>query len=250
MSSPMTINYNSTITVIPSKQLCKIIDEEYRSIRQYLNEQNQVLNRESFGFSYSPQELGRTSNQANASRIRLDLNDLKWLYTSLAQMRGYDASVPYLHSLLADCWIVLPERSEQDPSSVCSEVDCAQKVRKEKQVENQQMTRSSDTARKPMPGDTIDFPLKHLNRHLLAVAQFACSVVAGFVFGFIGIELLVGQLDFGFRLLLGVMIGLIVALSEIYFLAQKLNEEDDVSLPSSHPTLQSMAKSTQKTHQD
>lgn len=36
---------------------------------------------------------------------------------------------------------------------------------------------------------------------------------------------MVGNLDFGFRLLLGVMCALVIALAEIYFLAKKLNEE-------------------------
>lgn len=60
---------------------------------------------------------------------------------------------------------------------------------------------------------------------MIAVAQFIFSVAAGFAFGFIGIELIIGQLDFGFRLLLGIMIALIIALAEIYFLAKKLNED-------------------------
>jgi TMEM199 family protein len=70
--------------------------------------------------------------------------------------------------------------------------------------------------------------VKQINRHLIAVAQFLFSVAAGFAFGFIGIELIVGNLDFGFRLLLGIMIALIIALAEIYFLAKTLNEEYDI----------------------
>lgn len=70
------------------------------------------------------------------------------------------------------------------------------------------------------------FPsVKEMNKQLIAVAQFIISVLAGFAFGFIGIELIVGNLDFGFRLLLGVMFALIIALAEIYFLAKKLNED-------------------------
>lgn len=59
------------------------------------------------------------------------------------------------------------------------------------------------------------------------MAQFLFSVAAGFAFGFVGIELLVGNLDFGFRLLLGIICALVIALAEIYFLAKKLNEEID-----------------------
>lgn len=65
-----------------------------------------------------------------------------------------------------------------------------------------------------------------MNRQLIAVAQFIFSVLAGFAFGFIGVELIVGDLDFGFRLLLGIIIALVIALAEIYFLAKRLATED------------------------
>lgn len=68
--------------------------------------------------------------------------------------------------------------------------------------------------------------MKQINKQLIAVAQFIFSVIAGFAFGFIGVELIIGNLDFGFRLLLGIICALIVALAEIYFLALKLNEND------------------------
>lgn len=65
--------------------------------------------------------------------------------------------------------------------------------------------------------------------------QFIFSVVAGFVFGFFGLQLIFGSLDFGFRLLLGVIFALIVALAEIYFLAKKLTEYDDAIDGKSNP---------------
>lgn len=71
------------------------------------------------------------------------------------------------------------------------------------------------------------FLVKQMNRQMIAVAQFIFSVIAGFAFGFIGIELIIGSLDFGFRLLLGIMCALVIALAEIYFLAKKLIEEED-----------------------
>lgn len=69
--------------------------------------------------------------------------------------------------------------------------------------------------------------VKQINRQLVAVLQFIFSVAAGFAFGFIGVELIIGNLDFGFRLLLGVICALVIALAEIYFLAKKLNEDID-----------------------
>lgn len=77
---------------------------------------------------------------------------------------------------------------------------------------------------------TFLFVVKQINRQLIAVLQFIVSVAAGFAFGFTGVELMVGNLDFGFRLLLGIICALIIALAEIYFLAKKLNEDlQDVS---------------------
>lgn len=67
--------------------------------------------------------------------------------------------------------------------------------------------------------------VRAINSQLIAILQFVFSVAAGFAFGFVGIALIVGDMDFGFRLLLGIMIALIIALAEIYFLAKKLNEE-------------------------
>lgn len=67
--------------------------------------------------------------------------------------------------------------------------------------------------------------MKQINRQLIAIGQFILSIFAGFLFGFKGVEWMIGNLDFGFRLLLGVMCSLVIALAEIYFLAKKLNEE-------------------------
>lgn len=64
-----------------------------------------------------------------------------------------------------------------------------------------------------------------MNKQLIAIFQFIISVAAGFAFGFIGVEVLVGSLDFGFKLLLGIIFALIIALAELYFLAKKLSED-------------------------
>ena len=83
--------------------------------------------------------------------------------------------------------------------------------------------------------------VKLINKQLIAVAQFVFSVIAGFAFGFIGVELIIGNLDFGFRLLLGIICALVIALAEIYFLAKKLSEDYDDVAPGSVP---------QKLHQE
>lgn len=88
-----------------------------------------------------------------------------------------------------------------------------------------------------------------MNRQLIAVGQFILSVAAGFAFGFLGVELAIGDLEFGFRLLLGaklifqlisrwiwpflkpnlisgIICALVIALAEFYFLAKHLSDED------------------------
>lgn len=85
----------------------------------------------------------------------------------------------------------------------------------------------------------LSYTVQQINRHLIAVLQFIFSVLAGFAFGFIGVELIIGDLDFGFRLLLGIICALIIALAEIYFLAKKLNEDYESVSP---PIQRSMAK--------
>lgn len=84
--------------------------------------------------------------------------------------------------------------------------------------------------------------MKQINRQLIAVAQFVFSVISGFMFGFLGVELIIGNLDFGFRLLLGIICALVIALAEIYFLAKKLNEEMPIESPSKTANLHSSDK--------
>lgn len=154
----------------------------------------------------------------------LSLADIKWLYGTLKQLRQTDQAVPYLHALLRGCELKLPQNPIQERNPEL-EARC-QRLRKEQEDrEYHRMTKNVDSIRKHMPEETLSYQMKQINRHLIAVAQFLFSVAAGFAFGFVGIELLIGQLDFGFRLLLGIIIALIIALAEIYFLAKKLNEE-------------------------
>lgn len=77
--------------------------------------------------------------------------------------------------------------------------------------------------------------VKQMNKHLIAVFQFILSVLAGFAFGFIGVELIIGNLDFGFRLLMGIICSLVIALAELYFLAKKLNEDLNFEVQSVKP---------------
>ncbi|XP_062536591.1 transmembrane protein 199 [Armigeres subalbatus] len=219
----------STNNVDTSGKAVEFTDKE----QKFLKEQNtanqtkddvddETLSIEDKSESPPPDILKSAANQSNT--LTLSLNDLKWVHQALNRLRKDDPDVPYLHELMQDCELLLPENEIQERNPEL-EARC-QKLRKQQEAkEYEAMTRNVDNVRTLMPQDTIAYQMKQINRQLIAVAQFIFSVAAGFAFGFIGIELIVGQLDFGFRLLLGIMIALVIALAEIYFLAKKLNED-------------------------
>lgn len=151
------------------------------------------------------------------------LDELEWLH---ANKKG----VSHFHELISGCELelpspVIPPRNPELEARI-------QKLKAEQEErEYKKMTKNVDNIRIKQPDETIGYQLRQINRQLIAVLQFIFSVAAGFAFGFIGIELLVGNLEFGFRLLLGVIFALIIALAEIYFLAKKLAEDDEPPTP-------------------
>lgn len=166
-------------------------------------------------------------NDARSDKTMLVLQDLKWLNKYMVEERKSDASnkkSSYLHQLLQGCKLLLPENEilERDPEL---EARCQRLKLEQEELVYRKMTKDVDPT-KNYPEDSIGYQLKALDRHLIAILQFIFSIITGFLFGFLGIELMIGDLDFGFRLLLGIICALIVAIAEIYFLAKKLNEED------------------------
>ncbi|XP_020813018.1 transmembrane protein 199 [Drosophila serrata] len=157
----------------------------------------------------------------------LYLSDLHWLTGVLNDLRREERSELFLHELIESCELVLPE-NELKPRNPELEARC-QRLREEQQNrEYQKMTKNVDAGLKNFPEDTISYQIKSINKQIIAVAQFIFSVAAGFTFGFFGVNLMVGPLPFGFRILLGVIVALIIALAEMYFLAKKLHEYDEV----------------------
>lgn len=158
----------------------------------------------------------------------LCVEDFNWLYSQVKILRekGDPSSSTYLHKLLEGCEIVLPQPPviERNPELEAR----IQRLKKEQEErEYKAMTKNVDNVRVRHPDDSIGYQMKMMNSHIIAVVQFIVSVGAGFTFGFVGIQLMVGSLDFGFRLLLGVACALVIALAEIYFLAKKLSEDYD-----------------------
>ncbi|KAG7189372.1 hypothetical protein KM043_017021 [Ampulex compressa] len=156
--------------------------------------------------------------------VLLILEDIRWLNKYLKDYRESVKEKVYLHELLegADIRLPTPKIIPRNPEL---EARIQKLIAQQNDRDYEAMTKGVDCTRKHIPEDTIAFQMKQINKQLIAVAQFIFSVLAGFAFGFIGIELIVGNLDFGFRLLLGIICALIIALAEIYFLAIKLNED-------------------------
>lgn len=187
-----------------------------------------------FQSSVTTQDLGVLKNLKVKSES-VELLDLDFgsksngSYLNIVDLKIIKNNLPhdvYLHEVLKDCKFHIPQNEIQERNPAL-EKRC--EILRSRQANDayKQMTRNVDSVRSRLPEDTIAYQLKEINKQLIAVAQFVISVLAGFAFGFIGVELIIGSLDFGFRLLLGVICALIIALAEIYFLAKKLNEFND-----------------------
>ncbi|XP_043261499.1 transmembrane protein 199 [Colletes gigas] len=167
----------------------------------------------------------KKSGRDKRKDILLKLDDIRWLNTFLEEHRKTKMENVYLHELLEQSDIKLPT-PKITPRSPELEARIQKLKAQQDAREYRAMTKSVDSFRRKLPEDTISYQMKQINKQLIAVAQFVFSVLAGFAFGFLGVELIIGNLDFGFRLLLGIICALIIALAEIYFLAIKLNEDD------------------------
>ncbi|KAF3422874.1 hypothetical protein E2986_01145 [Frieseomelitta varia] len=183
----------------------------------------------------------KKSTKDKQKDILLKLNELQWLNKYLEEYRTINMESIYLHELLEEDDIKLPT-PKVTPRNPELEARMQKLRAQQNAIKYRAMTKNVDTTTRNLPEDSISYQMKQINKQLIAVAQFIFSVLAGFAFGFIGVELIVGNLDFGFRLLLGIICALIIALAEIYFLAIKLNEDiyDTVST----------APSTKKLHQE
>ncbi|XP_069675249.1 transmembrane protein 199 [Periplaneta americana] len=183
--------------------------------------------------------------QKDEEEVHLCLADIKWLQDQF--VINHDSDRPNsFHDLMIGCDVKLPQ-PKIEPRSQELEARIQRLKAEQATRDYKAMTKNVDSVRAHEPEETIAYQLKQINKQLIAVAQFVFSVLAGFAFGFLGIELIVGNLDFGFRLLLGVMFALIIALAEIYFLAKKLSEDLP---PTQTTTSQYVYPTTSKPHQE
>ncbi|XP_022822463.1 uncharacterized protein LOC111353571 [Spodoptera litura] len=199
-----------------------IDNDKQSTISEQTNSEDQALDKS---------KLNKEKEKIEEEELFLLTTDIDWLYTYLQKQRKAksdgDKDVPYLNALLQGSTVETPE-NQVLPRDPVLEARCVKLRAQQEAREYRKMTKSVDNVRMNFPEDSISYQLKQMNRQLIAIGQFIISIFAGFLFGFRGVEWLVGNLDFGFRLLLGVICALVIALAEIYFLAKKLNEELNV----------------------
>ncbi|CAK9811337.1 Transmembrane protein 199 [Anthophora quadrimaculata] len=205
---------NSSITIRPNKKFIEVI----YNVKKTTNMTPNIA-------------ALKKSAKEKQKDILLELEDLKWLNNYLKKYRPETKNI-YLHQLIEKDDIILPT-PKVTPRNPELEARTQKLKAQQDAIRYRAMTKNVDNTIMKLPEDTISYQMKQINKQLIAVAQFVFSVLAGFAFGFIGVELIVGNLDFGFRLLLGIICALIIALAEIYFLAIKLNEDvyDPISTP-------------------
>ncbi|KAL2734212.1 transmembrane protein 199 [Vespula squamosa] len=177
----------------------------------------------------------KKSNRKKSNDVLLKLSDINWLNNYLQEYRKTATEKVYLHEILEGVDVILPT-PKITPRNPELEARIQKLTAQQNAKEYKAMTKSVDPIRKYLPEETLAYQLKQINRQLIAVVQFVFSVLAAFAFGFIGVELIVGNLDFGFKLLLGIICALVIALAEIYFLAIKLNEGCYEDSPKLRPT--------------
>ncbi|XP_012527155.1 transmembrane protein 199 [Monomorium pharaonis] len=215
---PLESIVDPTITIKPSKKLIHFI---LHDVKDTDGAPNGIISL----------RKSKKSKKEKLADVTLKIGDLRWLNKYLKKHRKTATEKIYLHELFDDSNVILPTPKET-PRNPELEARVQKLTAQQNAREYRAMTKSIDSVRKFLPEDSIAYQMKLMNKQLIAVAQFIFSVIAGFAFGFIGVELIIGDLDFGFRLLLGIICALIIALAEIYFLALKLSEDGfDVTSP-------------------
>lgn len=165
----------------------------------------------------------KRSNKTISENL-LNIHDLYWLYRYIQKQNNTTNTKIYLHEIMEGSKICLPKNTVIIRSEKL-DTRCKILEAKQQREEYLKMTKNVDVLRKKSYDDTISYHLKMMNRHLIAIFNYVISIITGFVFGFYGIEMMTTPLDVGFRLLLGVIFGLTVALAELYFLARALAAE-------------------------
>lgn len=86
----------------------------------------------------------------------IELKDVKWLNKTLEKMRENGESITYLHELLEECKLILPENEAIERNPVL-EARCQKLKREQEERMYHKMTKNVDNYRKHLPEDTISY---------------------------------------------------------------------------------------------
>jgi len=130
----------------------------------------------------------------------------------------------YLHEMVKGCVLELPSPSPPPARSPELENRLKRLRKEQEQRQYDKMVKNVAYTSQANSDESFAAEMKVVNSQLLEVMGFAISLFAAFMFGFVGINYMIGPLDMGVRFLLGVIIALIVAVAELYFLARILGD--------------------------
>ncbi|KAG5879963.1 hypothetical protein JTB14_010351 [Gonioctena quinquepunctata] len=151
----------------------------------------------------------------------LNLENVKEMYDLIQRRNKATKDKIYLHVLLEGSSVIYP-RNEIVVRNPDLERRCLNLRMVQENLCYQRITRHISNAR--IEDDTVGNQLKQINKYLIAVIQVVFSVIAGFAFGFTGINLILGEFDVRSRLLMGVICGFIIAIAELYFLVRNFDK--------------------------
>ncbi|CAH0554428.1 unnamed protein product [Brassicogethes aeneus] len=122
----------------------------------------------------------------------------------------------FLHELLENSIINLPENPEIKRNSEL-EKRCNILRANLLNMEYKNMMNIEDIREK-----TLSEELKEINQYILGAVQVFLSLITGFVFGYYGINLIIGYLEQETKLLLGLVCSSVIFVAEMYFFIKKV----------------------------
>lgn len=223
LTSPeILIKPNDKICTDGNKKLStnnKLIANEYNTKYTFLNDDDISFINSLSNVNYDDlyQQIYQPDTELSVNKQYLTINDI---------LNLNDLSI-CLYDLLKNSEIILPEykRPERNPEL---EERCVKLRKMQENLYYKNMTRNVAGPSPSHYEDAMGFQIKQLNKELIAVLYCIVSVVAGFAFGFVGLEYMVGKISIELKLFYGILIAFLVGGAEFYFLIQEINNVDNI----------------------
>lgn len=153
----------------------------------------------------------------------LTVQELQCLYSFIKENNNGEEKI-FFHELLENSELILPE-ALKIPRNPVLEMRCKTLRMQQENNDYNKITKNVDSIRIKYPEDSFGYQMRQINKYLIHVFQFVISCVTGYAFGFFGLELFLGPLDTGVKILLGIGCASVIGLADLYFLAKKLTED-------------------------